>query len=397
MNQNASIRNAPLQSVDVGGLPVRPRSYLAYALGLALLTCASGLLLALTSHAPPIGPTLALAALMIVSENRDRIFGDETSISSSIVIAIGSVVAFHETAPLLGPLICATCAGFYIPHIRNRAVAKSIINACVIGLSGLIAALTFDLASPSGETDGFAIVALGMLAVVAYWITNSTLLAVALALLRGVPLGATTAELIRSETQLVPFAVAGAGAGLVFLREGPWLGVATMVALLVLVEVVWLSPPRRVSGNSRFAAFMTLRATWVFGAGMLAYAVTDGWLSLVVASLICAVQVMGSMTLVLVALRRRLGTWEVGLAFGAALADVGLIATFAIGGAVAGAVEAWIGGLFIVAGSAAVIGCRAFRRGRGRSIDQTTDDDLLVTAAVELAMLDAAEGASPLR
>ena len=93
----------------------------------------------------------------------------------------------------------------------------------------------------------------------------------------------------------------------------------------------------------------------------------------------------------------RLGTWEVGLAVGAMLADGWLIVTCAVGGAVAGATEVWIGGLVVLAGCAGSFGGRLLRRRRNRADASPSDDDLLVVAAVELAMLDAAESASSKR
>jgi hypothetical protein len=105
-----------------------------------------------------------------------------------------------------------------------------------------------------------------------------------------------------------------------------------------------------------------------------------------------AIFLLALVAFVLVRVRRRLGTWELGLAFGVLLADLPLVVMFVIGGAVAGGTEVWIGVLVGIAGFAAVSGIRALRRRREVAVDSPNDDELMVTAAVELALLDATEG-----
>src|SRR5690349_17334141 len=46
---------------------------------------------------------IALAILMVIAENRDRVFGDETSMSGSMTVAIAAVFAFQGTASFVGP------------------------------------------------------------------------------------------------------------------------------------------------------------------------------------------------------------------------------------------------------------------------------------------------------
>ena len=73
---------------------------------------------------PPLVPFLVLGALLVLAEHRFVLFGDETSMSGSIIVAVASVFVFADNAPLAGPMLVASLGGLYLPHLRQRRVAS---------------------------------------------------------------------------------------------------------------------------------------------------------------------------------------------------------------------------------------------------------------------------------
>ena len=54
---------------------------------------------------PPLAPFLFMAALVVFAEHRFVLFGDETSMSASIVVVVAAVFVFADSAPLAGPML----------------------------------------------------------------------------------------------------------------------------------------------------------------------------------------------------------------------------------------------------------------------------------------------------
>ena len=64
---------------------------------------------------PPLVPFAILAVLVILAEHRFVLFGDETSMSGSMIVIVASVFVFADTAPLAGPVLIASLGGLYFP------------------------------------------------------------------------------------------------------------------------------------------------------------------------------------------------------------------------------------------------------------------------------------------
>ena len=125
---------------------------------------------------PAIWPLLGFAALVIAAEHRFILFGDETSMSSSIVVILCAVTYWHNDAYLVGPMLVATCGGLLLPHLRTRSFAKIAANsfgmslaACAAGLAGSIGNLT----DPITATWAVVLAVAGG----AYWATNNAVVA----------------------------------------------------------------------------------------------------------------------------------------------------------------------------------------------------------------------------
>lgn len=323
-----------------------------------------------------------LVILMVFAEHRDRLFDDETSMSGSIVVAMASVVALHDVAPVLGPLLCGAAAGLYWPHLRAHAWSKVVINSATIAFASASAAVVFGcLTRPALNAEFF--VAAGA-ATISYWCANSVLLGAATALLGRAPFARTTIDLLRSETQMLVFAVAGALCGLLFLEVGLWAGAISLIVVLVAVDLLVISRPRPSSTRANHAGLATT-ATRVAGGGLAALAafvLGTALYPVVGAVLGAAAGIIGLAVASLIALRRRSGIWDVQLAIGLALADAPYVAVASVAGGVGAATTLGIGAVVAIAGALAVGVVLSRRR---RSIEQARRlDDTEILAMLEL-------------
>ncbi len=82
---------------------------------------------------PSIWALLAFGALVIAAEHRFILFGDETSMSSSIVVILCAVAYWSESAYLVGPMLVAACGGLLFRHLRSAAWTKIAANG--LGMS----------------------------------------------------------------------------------------------------------------------------------------------------------------------------------------------------------------------------------------------------------------------
>jgi hypothetical protein len=152
---------------------------------------------------PPLVPFLVLGALVVVAEHRFVLFGDETSMSGSIIVAIASVFVFADTAPLAGPMLVASLGGLYLPHVRERDVSKLVTNAGAMSLAALGASLASGLNSPVNAKNFTEVAASIALAAAAYWSVNNTVVAAYLAGRDGVPLGPSLSNLLTSDASVL--------------------------------------------------------------------------------------------------------------------------------------------------------------------------------------------------
>ena len=362
------------------------RLYFSFAVLISAIWLTCLVLLGSTARLPSPWLLMLYSALVIAAEHRDRLFGDETSMSASVAVAIASVLVFRESSPLFGPLACASCAGLYWPHLRVGAISKVAINCASIGLSALAAATVYDLilgADPS-VVEVFA-VCLPMVAI--YWIVNSSVLAIAMALLeRGKPF-AIAVSLVRSETEMLLFAVGGAACGLVYSELSAWSGVLLLIALLVAADRLVLSRAHepvpgvrsfQIINGTRLAIGCSLAA----GAGFVA----NEFLSVgaVVVGVVAGAGALFCWSTV--AVWRRLRSWEFALAAGLVIPDLPIVVLMSVGGFLAATVGAVVA-LAVVAGGVTV-GAIVLSAWPRRPVVSDPDEDLLITAAVELALLD---------
>jgi hypothetical protein len=380
------VRCAPTDPVDL-----RSRRGKAWSrervLSLTLLgvLCALVGVLSASEPDPDWWMLLTLIMCMIVAEHRDRLFEDETSMSGSIVVALASVVAFHDSAFLLGPILCGASAGLYWPHLREGAWSKIVINAATMALSALAAAAVFSVAwSPSLPMFLDVLVA-GLAATLAYWAVNCVMLAGATAVIGRAPFWPMTIELVRSETEMLGFALAGALCGLLFIEVGIWAGALALVLVLAAVDVLVISRPRPSSERTKhrgLAAVLARAAALLIGGGC-AFAVADAAhpFAGLVAGIASAVLVMTVLTTAI--LHGSLGSWDARLAGGVAVADLPYAIVAVIAGVVAASIEPAIGVAVACVGLIGTGGLLAWRRHHVVAEPQIDDTELL--AMLELA------------
>jgi hypothetical protein len=341
--------------------------------------------LAATEPAPDASTLLVLVTLMVLAEHRDRLFDDETSMSGSIVVALASVVAFRESAGLLGPVLCGASAGLYWPHLRERAWSKVVINAGTMALSALVAAAVFSIASSPSLVLLPEVLLLSLAATLAYWATNCVLLAGATAFLGRARFRTMAVELVRSETEMLGFALAGALCGLLFIEVGVWAGALALVLVLAAVDVFVISRPRPSSSRTQhrgLASALARAAALVAGCGVAfgAAVAVHPVVGLVVG---IASGLVLTMMLTMVMLHRRLGAWDPPLAGGIALADAPYFVVSAIAGVVAAATDPAVGVAVACAGLLATGALLAWRRHHVNTERELDDTQLL--AMLELA------------
>ncbi len=167
---------------------------------------------------------------------------------------MAAVVAFHGQDALAGPMLCGAMAGFYWPHLRDRIFSKVAINAFSMGGAAILAALTFRLVVGERVVSIGALLTAAIPTACVFWLVNSTVLAVAVVLLRGEPFSRTWSVLIRSETEMLLFALGGAGCGYLMATVSPIVGLLGLVLLLIAVDVLVIRRPRvriRVGQSAR--------------------------------------------------------------------------------------------------------------------------------------------------
>jgi hypothetical protein len=136
------------------------------------------------SPLPPLWPFVAMAILVVLAEHRFVLFGDETSMSASIVVVVASIFVFADTSPLAGPMLIASFGGLYLPHIVGRNASVLAANSTTYSLSVAIAAGLTHTVLGNGNGPGRALLA-ALIATTTYWNINSFLTGFAAALRNG--------------------------------------------------------------------------------------------------------------------------------------------------------------------------------------------------------------------
>ena len=376
---------ARLRSVELRSSTTDPRSFrfCVGSLGAALST---GLvLLLLVEGVPPVAPLLVLAALVIIAENRDRLFGDETSVSGSIAVGTAAVFVFSSSTPLVGPLVIASCAAIYWPHIRDRQGAKMIVNAASIGFSALAGASVFVLAPPLEKLSGFEAFLWTLPVVVAYWLVNGCVLSLASTCLRGGTFRSAAVTLLGSEKNLLIFAVGGGLSGVLYARESAAVGASALAVLLILFDRFVVAEQ-----HLRFASPDAVRRTAIAllpkaGAALGCWLLIPRFGLLVAVAIAAGGGVLVATLIALMRFRAALGTWEVPLAFGTVLADLPLLVVAVVGGVM---VEAFGVAAALLFGLVALVIGRVLGDWLRRRRDRVSPDDQELLEAIELALMD---------
>ncbi len=230
-----------------------PLAFRTLVLGLTLV---SSLLLAAfaTGRVPSAIATIGLTGLMIAATHRESFFADETALSGSFIVVLAAVVLSVEKMTPLGFATCSICAGLYVTDIRSRAWSRMVVNASVHLIAASLAAASYAVIvnALTPRLLGFCVGTIA--AVAAYWFANNSILGIAIAIFERVPIVPRVVDLIRSETEMLLFALGGAGCGYLMATVSPIVGLLGLVLLLIAVDVLVIRRPRvriRVGQSAR--------------------------------------------------------------------------------------------------------------------------------------------------
>jgi HD superfamily phosphodiesterase len=221
--------------------PFRP-----IALALGVTTVALAVILAVYGPLPDWQVVVLLGGLYALAENRDVELPNRSSISAGFMLAMASVVAFRENAPLLGPLLVGGCGCLYLAHIREREWAKIATNASIFALSSVAAATVF-LLIPEQATSGVtgqlvAAFPIGL----TFSLINFLLLVPVIAAVNKVSHGEVARDLWLGDLQIYPFALLGVLLGRLYVDLGIWV-------VPLFVSPIFIA-------RQAFASYMSLRA-----------------------------------------------------------------------------------------------------------------------------------------
>jgi hypothetical protein len=125
---------------------------------------------------PPLVPFAILAVLVVLAEHRFVLFGDETSMSGSMIVIVASVFVFADTSPIVGPLLIASLGGLYVPHLRARAWGRLAFNSTAFSLS-VTATLGILEVLRVSQGEDLAPLSSAALASLVYWTVNNLIVA----------------------------------------------------------------------------------------------------------------------------------------------------------------------------------------------------------------------------
>ena len=218
--------------------PVHPRLLSAFSVGILLLATISLIALVASgagSHGAIPWTLIAFVVLTVFGTHSEEVFGDETAINGSIlVIMAGAGIAFAGGSFWV-ITACGLVAGLHWYHIRDRALRKLLVNTSFTTLAAVAAAEVARLLAV-GRPSLATLILCGLAAVMAYWLTDNVLVAIVLSIVDGRPVREHARDLVRSETEVIPFALVGFICGYIAIAEIGWLGILGTISLLVLAE-----------------------------------------------------------------------------------------------------------------------------------------------------------------
>jgi hypothetical protein len=320
--------------------------------------------------------------LALVSAHREAVYADETAVSGSMVVVCACIVGLGEVS-LAAPMLCGLAAALHREHVRDRQLLKLAVNSGATMLPALLATLAFRTFATSGASQ----VAAAVLAVGLYWLANNALVGVAIGLSHG-SVADGVVQLIRSDSVMLAFGFGGALCGIVMTEVGLWTGMATLVAVLVALDVFVISVPAGLSVFRSAWAVVLARGLSGGVAGTVGAVVTRSISISVLGAIagLAAGLAAGVIVVVLIVALRLLvlrRSFDPALVGGVALVEL----AFPVIGATAGVVTA-VAGLEagLITASALVIAgsiCVAVRRRRAQSKPAPIDDDTALIAVVE--------------
>ena len=220
--------------------PRHPWLLTLFTISIWLVTALAALALSVVSGREPYANPWVVGSLLLMTvlgTHSEEVFGDETAINASILVILAGAGIAYAGGPFWIPAACGLVAGLHWHHIRDRAVRKLLVNTSFTTLSALAATEVARVLAT--ERPGvMAVAACGLATVMAYWLTDNVLVALVLTIVDGRPLREHARELVRSETEVIPFALLGFVCGYVVVTSGAWFGVLGTAALLVLTETV---------------------------------------------------------------------------------------------------------------------------------------------------------------
>ena len=242
-----------------------------FVAGLTAVWLAALIPVLLFTPLPPLVPFVALGALLVLAEHRFVLFGDETSMSGSIIVAIAAVFFFADTSPFAGPMLVASLGGLYLPQLRDRKIAPSLSNGAGFGLSALGAATAVFVIADVTAAD-WTITCVSILAAISIdWLINSAVVGIAGGIRGNASLPLAIREQLTSDTDVLALIIS-VGALTAVNRAGSLTIAAVGVGVALVAFEVKLARRRRVGVSAGNKTDRILNASLVATTVVVLYA-----------------------------------------------------------------------------------------------------------------------------
>jgi HD superfamily phosphodiesterase len=182
---------------------------------------------ALTSSMPSWYVVVAFGATVMLAENLAVLVHGSTSLTPGFMLTMAAIpVLGDHPSTVLGAALVGACAGFYIPHLRERRLRIVVFNCGQFALASAAAALSFNALDATG---GWTQVAAATVAAIAYGVVNVSLVCPYVSLKEGERLATVWADMYRSLPNYLAWGLLGLLMGLVCDELG-----ALAIALLAI-------------------------------------------------------------------------------------------------------------------------------------------------------------------